>query len=371
VDEYHASAATFDPREWDARALARLARRCGMTYAVFTAKHHAGYAMFDTAYTHFGSMHSPCRRDFVADYVEAFRGEGLKVGLYLSLSDWHHPDYPAFRDEHRPYVLGVSPPAPEAAQWDRYHGVLMGQLRELLTNYGPIDVVWFDGGWERPAWRWRPDEVVALIRDLQPTALVNDRLPGGGDFTTPEQFVPPTPPDGAWETCMTMNDSWGYNPADTGYKPARALIHTLCEVAGRGGNLLLNVSPTGTGALPNEQLERLDAVARWMAAHGESVVGVGPGLEPWQFYGPSTRRDNRVYLHLLWKPYDVVTVRGLPVRRVTASVVGRGTPLEVRTRTTVIDSFMPDPMGEVTIVVPEEEVDQDATVIALDVSPRG
>jgi alpha-L-fucosidase len=170
---------------------------------------------------------------------------------------------------------------------------------------------------------------------------------------------------------MTMNDSWGYNPADTGYKPARALIHTLCEVAGRGGNLLLNVSPTGTGALPNEQLERLDAVARWMAAHGESVVGVGPGLEPWQFYGPSTRRDNRVYLHLLWKPYDVVTVRGLPVRRVTASVVGRGTPLEVRTRTTVIDSFMPDPMGEVTIVVPEEEVDQDATVIALDVSPRG
>jgi alpha-L-fucosidase len=170
---------------------------------------------------------------------------------------------------------------------------------------------------------------------------------------------------------MTMNESWGYNPSDTDYKSPRRLIHTLCEVASRGGNLLLNVSPTGDGLLPPEQVERLEAIAAWMAAHGESIAGTRPGLDAWQFYGPSTRRGDRLYLHLLMKPYETVTARGLPIKRVRAvRVLGSGTPLGFTTRCAILDQLLnADPLGEVTITVPQALVDPYATVIAVDVAP--
>jgi alpha-L-fucosidase len=291
--------------------------------------------------------------------------------LYFSLSDWHHPDYPAFTDADRPYLPGFSPPLPSPDRWDAYLGFLRGQLRELLTNYGTIDLLWFDGGWERPADRWHGGELETLIRDLQPDIVINDRLPGVGDFATPEQFVPATPPDGPWETCLTMNDSWGYVPSDVDYKSARELIHTLCEVAGRGGNLLLNVSPTGAGTLPVEQRERLEQIASWMAINGESIVGTKPGLEPWQFYGPSTRRDTRLYLHLLMRPYEQVTVRGLPVKRVErVELLGHDQPLDLTFRTSVIDRLNADPLGELVIPVPEELLDPMASVLTIDLAPR-
>jgi alpha-L-fucosidase len=164
-----------------------------------------------------------------------------------------------------------------------------------------------------------------------------------------------------------MNDSWGYVPADTDYKSARELVHTLCEVASRGGNLLLNVSPTGTGALPAEQRDRLDAIAGWMATNAESIVGTDPGLEPWQFYGPSTRRGARVYLHLLFRPYELITVRGVPVRRVErVSVLGSGHPLTHVVRTSVLDRLNADPLGDLVVTVPEDELDPFATVLAVD-----
>ncbi|MGH9025503.1 MAG: alpha-L-fucosidase, partial [Acidimicrobiia bacterium] len=313
VAQYHGSAATFDPVEFDAPALARLAKRAGMTYAVLTARHHAGYSMWPTTLSDYSVTNSPVGRDLVGEFVDAMRAEGLRVGLYLSLSDWHHPDYPPFTDADQPYSFGATPPLPEPDRWARYLDYLFGQVRELLTGYGTVDVVWFDGAWERPADWWRPQELRGLIRSLQPEALVNDRLPGVGDFATPEQFVPPQPLAGPWETCLTMNDSWGYVPADTDYKSARRLIHTLCETVGKGGNLLLNVSPTGTGALPPEQTERLQVIADWMADHRDAAVDTDAGLDAWQFYGPTTRRGARVYLHMLWRPYDEVTVRGVPV----------------------------------------------------------
>jgi alpha-L-fucosidase len=369
VADYHASAATFDPTAWDPVALARRAKACGMTYAVFTTKHHNGYAMFDTAQSDFSVMHSPYGRDIVAGFVDAVRAEGLRVGLYFSLSDWHHPGYPAFREEDKPYLFLASPPWPPAEQWAQYLEFMSAQLWELLTNYGPIDLLWFDGGWERPPDWWRAEQLEAMIRSLQPDILINDRLPTRGDFETPEQFVPAVPPERPWETCLTMNESWGYNPSDTDYKSARSLIHTICEVASRGGNLLLNVSPTGTGELPPEQVERLDAVARWMDAHAESVLGTAPGLEPWQFYGPTTRWDTTVYLHLLMRPYDTVTVRGVRVRQVrSVRVVGTNEQLPFTTRTAILDSFAADPLGEVTITVPESVLDPDATVLALELA---
>jgi alpha-L-fucosidase len=295
------------------------------------------------------------------------RAEGLRVGLYYSLSDWHHPDYPAFADADRPYRFGMQR-QPTAAQWDRYVAFLFGQIRELLTRYGPIDLLWFDGGWERTASQWRSDDLRALIRELQPGCLVNDRLPGHGDFDTPEQFVPAQPPAGPWETCLTMNESWGWNPTDGRWKSPRHLIHTLCEVAGKGGNLLLNVGPMGDGALPAQALERLAALEGWMARHGEAIVGTEPGLAPWQFYGPSTRRGNRLFLHLVQRPYEDVTVRGVPTARVRAvrSLSGGGA-LAWSARAPIIDTlFNPDPLGELRIAVPPEALDDYASVIAVD-----
>jgi alpha-L-fucosidase len=167
---------------------------------------------------------------------------------------------------------------------------------------------------------------------------------------------------------MTINESWGWNPGDRSLKSARQLVHTLCEIAGKGGNLLLNVGPMGDGALPPEVLERLAVVERWMAAHGESIVGTEAGLAPWQFYGPSTRRGDVVYLHLLMRPYEAVTVRGVPIRRVrSVRVLGTGTELRWSGRSTIVDSlFNPDPAGELRIEVPESALDASATVVAVD-----
>jgi len=367
VEQYHSSAATFDPRGFDAPELARLAKRCGMQYAVLTTKHHDGYAMFDTQVSDFSVMHSPYGRDIVRQFVEAMRAEGIRVGLYFSLADWHHPDYPAFTQSDVPYKFPRGVP-PDQERWPRFVEFMFVQMRELLTNYGQIDLLWFDGGWERTPEEWRTQEFHAMIRGLQPDVVINDRLPGLGDYATPEQFVPAKPPEGPWETCLTMNESWGYQPSDTKYKGARRLIHTLCEVAGKGGNLLLNVSPMGDGRLPPEQIERLEAIAEWMSMNGESISGTSLGLEPWQWYGPSTQRGGTVYLHALMRPYESVTVRGVHIKRVKAArILSTGEELRSTTRCSITDRLLnSDPIGELTIETPEAAVDPYATVIAVE-----
>lgn len=366
VEQYHSSAATFDPQAYDPEAWARAAKAAGMQYAVLTTKHHDGFAMWDTKTSDFSIMHAPYGRDIVREYVDAFRAEGIRIGFYFSLADWHNPDYPPFLQEHAPYVFpNAKPPNPET--WPRFVDTMFAQVRELLTAYGEISVIWFDGQWERNADQWRAKDLIAMIRELQPGILINDRLPGAADYVTPEQFVPPQPLPGPWETCMTMNESWGYNPADTRYKTPRKLIHTLCETAGRGGNLLLNISPRGDGSLPPEQDERLGAFAKWMAKHGESIVGTQPALEPWQFYGPSTKRGDDVYVHLLMRPYESVTVRGVRTKRLrSVTVVGSGQELKHFPRVSIIDAmFSKDPLGEITITVPEDVLDEYATVLKL------
>jgi alpha-L-fucosidase len=368
VAEYHSTAATFNPQDYDPVELARLAKRVGMQYAILTAKHHDGYAIYHTRQNDFSIEHSPYGKDITRMFLDAMRAEGLRVGVYFSLIDWHHPDYPAFTDEDRPYRWGQwRRSSPEA--WARFQEFMFGQIRELLTDYGKIDIIWFDGGWERMPDEWKATELEALIRSLQPEILINDRLPGAGDYTTPEQFVPPQVPDRAWECCMTINESWGYNPDDKAFKSGRQLVHTICEIAARGGNLLLNVGPMADGKLPPELLERLAVIEGWMARHAESIIGTEPGLEPWQFYGPSTRRGDRIYLHLLMKPYDTVAVRGLPIRRVRAvRALGVDRELAFTARAPIIETlFGTDPVGEITITVPEDVVDPWATVLVVDV----
>lgn len=368
IDEYHRGADTFCPEPGAAEQWARLAADAGMRYAVFTTRHHDGFALWPTATTDWSIARTPYGGDLVGEFVDAFRAEGLRVGFYLSLSDWHHPDYPAFTEADKPYAfIGYRRPDPEA--WERYLAALFGQVRELLTGYGPVDVLWFDGQWERMPDEWRAAELLALVRELQPGCLVNDRLPGAGDFESAEQFVPPTPPGHRFEVCMTMGRSWGYVPDDD-YQSAHALVRVLCETAGRGGNLLLNVGPRADGSLPPPQVERLEALAAWMARHGEAVHGTVPGYEPWQFYGPSTARPGgaRTYAVALDPPREAMTVRGVPVRRVERVVhLATGRELPFTCRTTVVDELLnPDPMGEVTVPLPAELVDDLATVVAVD-----
>jgi alpha-L-fucosidase len=340
-----------------------------MQYAVLTAKHHDGYAMFATEQSGHSTMHSPGGRDIVREFVEAMRAEGIRVGLYFSLIDWHHPDYPAFTQADQPYRWGAWR-QPDPAQWARFIDFMFAQVRELLTNYGCIDVLWFDGGWERTPEQWKARELFDMVRQLQPDILINDRLPGFGDFSTPEQFVPPQQLPKPWEVCLTINESWGYNPADKHFKSPRQLIHTLCEIAGKGGNLLLNVSPMGDGRLQPELVERLAVIEQWMSKNGESIVGTTPALEPWQFYGPSTRRGDRVYLHLLMRPYETVSVRGLHIKRVrSVRALSTGGELPFTSRCSIVDQMLnPDPQGELTITVPESALDPYATVLAIDLA---
>lgn len=386
VAEYQATAPTFNPVEWDAAAVARLIRESGATYAVFTARHHAGYAMYFTETTDFGIEHGPFGRDVTREIIDALRAEGIRIGLYYSLPDWNHPDYPAFRDEDRPYPLEHWPAAglPENAdlvlatdvhrrsspeEWARYLDYVRAQLTELLSNYGQIDLLWFDGDWERSAEEWDSAGLRELIKSLQPDVVINDRLQAAGDYRTPEQGFPLTAPAGPWELCLTIGQMWAWRPSDTKIKSARSLVTTLIDVVSRGGNLLLNIAPTGTGALQESQVERLGEIGEWMTLHRESVIGVDPA-EAVDFHGPVTARDGRLYLHLVMRPVDEVIVRGVPVGRVQGvRLLATGEELAFESSVEVHEqSLSTDELGELRIVAPSASgalVD----VIAIDLAP--
>ncbi|MEX2393179.1 MAG: alpha-L-fucosidase [Actinomycetota bacterium] len=367
VDDYYAKALKFSPEPGAAKQWMDLAADAGMKYAVLTTKHHDGFALWPTKHSEFSIAHTPYGGDLVGEYVEAAREAGLRVGFYYSLSDWHHPDYPPFREEDKPYMKYLGR---RSDSWNAYLDAMFGQVRELLTNYGQIDVMWFDGQWERTQDEWKAPELAAMVRELQPQILINDRLPKQGDYATPEQAIPATTPEGRWETCMTMNTSWGFVPQDDTYKSTTEIVHTLAETTGKGGNLLLNVSPRGDGSLPPEQVGRLEGVAAWMDVNGGAIHDTEAGLEPWRFYGPSTKRGDTIYLICPWKPYEDVVVRGLPVKRVSARHLATGAELKVRGRATAEQElFTKDPIGEVFISLPEELHQPHATVIELTLAP--
>ena len=374
---YFDNATSFQPDLFDAQAWADQAWQAGARYVVFTAKHHDGFAMFDSARSDYTSV-KLTGRDFTREVVDAFRARGLRIGLYFSIIDWHHEDYPRYTDATvpKPYVVGGHPRAtPEA--FARYRQFMLGQLDELLTGYGQIDILWLDGEFEYTPAEWRFDEIREFIRERQPDCMVNDRCFGHGDFVTPEQQLPVAPPQQPWECCLTMNSTWGYVPDDDSWKSPRTLLHSFVEAASMGGNLLLNVGPTGRGEFPPQAVERLDAFAGWMATHAESVRDVRPGLELWQFRGPSTRRvhadgNERLYLHLVMRPYEHIVARGLPVNRITAvSLLGDGQPLPWRVTPHLKDVHLrtPDPTGELVVDIAPGRLDPLCSVIAIDLAP--
>ena len=364
--EYYDGAESWVPPEGAPREWIRAAKACGMRYAVLTTKHHDGFALFDSPHSDFGVSRNAPGRDLVREYVDACRAEGLRVGFYFSLSDWHHPDYPAFTESMQPYPF-ITYPRAEPEQWARFLADLRGQLDHLLTDYGEIATLWFDGGWERSAGEWQARELEAFIRERQPGIVINDRLPGVKDYESPEQSLPVEPIDGWWEMCLTMNHSWGPVAADHSYKSVRYLLSILAEVAAGGGNLLLNVSPDGEGHLLDWQRERLEGIAAWMDRHSAAIFDTGPGLEPGHFYGPSTRRGSTLYLLCPMRPVEVVTVRSIPGRTIESiRALGTGTELKFELRLTALDRILGSgDLCDVVIRVPDEACDDLMTVFEV------
>lgn len=369
-EEYEALADQFAPRQYDPVAWAALAKSAGIRYAVLTTKHHDGFAIWDTKLSDYSAVQRGPKRDLIRPYVEAFRAAGLKVGFYFSLCDWHHPDYPVAIADAR---LGrtrprraLPPDAPESiaaapARWERYLEFMHGQVRELCTMFGKIDLLWFDGQWEHTAEEWRSRELVAMIRELQPGIVINDRLADRtlGDYATPEQFVPVTPPERPWETCMTINETWAYNPNDRAYKSSGALIATLAEVVSKGGNFLLNVGPTADGEIPPVFAARLAVIGQWLARNGEAIYGAGPGLPPGAYFGPTTAKGDALFLHVLGRPSEgVVRVRGLPRDVVAVRVLATGQALD-------FDPHRNHLSNHIDIHVPDAVLDPYCTVLHL------
>lgn len=330
VAEYFDSVDSFNPTAWNANELVAHLKRAGATYAVFPARHHDGYTMYHSNVSDFGIHTSSFGRDVLAEFVAAAREAGLRVGVYYSLPDWHHPDYPAFTDEDRPYPDEHWPRAglpgtttfrrhrrsdPQA--WKRYQQYLRDQLSEILTRYGQIDLLWFDGEWERTPQEWDAAGLRQLIKTRQPDILINSRLPENGDYDTPEQGMPLDPPEGHWELCMTIGDQWGYRPDEPNIKTPRQIIGRLAQAASLGGNLLLNVSPDSTGTLPTYQVETLQQIGEWLAHHAPAIIAARPATDI-QHYGPVTRSETAIYAHLLHPPIDTFEIAGVPADRIQA-----------------------------------------------------
>jgi alpha-L-fucosidase len=318
----------FRAERYDPKAWARLFRRSGARYAVLTSKHHDGFSLWDTrAGTLNVVRDSPAGRDLVGPWMKAMRAAGLKAGLYYSLADWSHPDYPTMNRKNgggqgSEYSYPKYRDDPRA--WGRFLRFMGGQLEELQRRFKP-DLFWFDGDWERSARQWKAARLRAQLKRRQPSLVLNSRLQGYGDYATPEQAAPIHAPGGVWEFCMTMNDSWGYQKG--GYKSLRQLLRTLTEIAGLGGNLLLNVGPRADGQIPREAAERLDGIGAWLRKNGEAIFGTEAGLPAGHLYGASTLSPDRkkLYAFLYDRPRDGFAIKGLrnPVKSVRSLHSGR------------------------------------------------
>ncbi|WP_105972581.1 alpha-L-fucosidase [Streptomyces geranii] len=333
-EEYMKQLDRFTASRYDPQAWAELFARVGAQYAVLTTKHHDGVALWDTDHRNLDVVRdTPAGRDLVTGFVDALREKNLKVGLYYSHSDWNHPDYATERHPG-PHIVEANdysharPGEADPEAWARYLAYRDGQVGELVERFRP-DILWFDGEWERTEEQWRMRELSELILAGNPDTILNARMLSYGDYATPEQGVPLVAPDGPWELCLTINDSWSYRAKDRDFKSVRQLVRYFTETIGMGGNLLLAAGPMEDGTIPEEQVERLEGLGAWVAKHADAVYGTVAGLPAGHHYGPSTLSADRRTLYLVCfdAPREAVSIRGLrnAVRRV--SVVGTGTEL--------------------------------------------
>ena len=361
------TAANYDPQVW-----AGLIKESGAKYAVMTSKHHDGVALWDTKASDLNVVKkTPAGRDLVGPFCKALRAEGIKVGLYYSLLDWSHPDYPNFTKTQKRY-------GEDSLRWERFMEFNIGQITEITTRFNP-DLVWFDGDWEQSAERWHAAEIREMLLKNNPDVIINSRLQGYGDYATPEQGIPVArPSDEYWELCMTMNDSWGYQPADKNYKPVNLIIRIFADVIGMGGNLFLDIGPKADGTIPDEQARILQELGRWTSKHSEAIYGTQAGVSKECYYGPSTLSSDSTILYL-FVPTDR-TMDQIPSQNVTPSysptvmlkgitnninamwAVGNGTKPEQKTWLKPWWSGNP---GLITIEIPREAMDAHMTVVAV------
>lgn len=328
----------FDPVDYDPVKWAKAAKRAGMKYVVLTAKHHDGFCLFDSQYTDFKSTNTKWGRDIVAEFVEAVRGEGLKVGLYFSLLDWYHQDYPHYGDKNHP-MRNRKEYSNENRNFQRYLEYMHNQVREICTNYGKLDILWFDFSYDNLRGEaWKAGELIDMVRSLQPDVIIDNRLevsgegygslasgnpaPWHGDFVSPEQMIPPNGiqdvngKDMVWEACVTMNNNWGYHAQDNFFKPASMLIKKLVECVSKGGNMLLNVGPDAKGNIPEESMKRLEIIGKWMEKNKESIYGCGKADIEKPDYGRVTKKENCLYLHVYENSIGPLPILGVAKEQV-------------------------------------------------------
>lgn len=293
----------FNPTQFDARQWVAMAKDAGMKYLVFTTRHHDGFSMFDSALTGYKITHSPFGRDVVKELADACHEAGMPLGFYYSPPDWHHPGY---RTENHA----------------RFLEYMHGQVRELCTNYGKVDILWFDG-LGGTAKDWDSQTLLPMIRTLQPQIIINNRAGLPADFDTPEQEIGTFRRDRAWESCITMGKQWAWKPNDD-LKSAKECIQTLVRCAGGDGNLLFNVGPMPDGAIEPRQVERLKAMGEWLKAYGESIYGTRGGPYKPGAWGASTCRGNTVYLHVLSWPKEPMTFGSIHAKVLSWTVLTGG-----------------------------------------------
>ena len=315
----------FDPDMYDPREWARAAKKAGMKYAVLTTKHHEGFCLFDSAYTDYKATNTKAGRDLVREYVDAFRAEGLKVGFYYSLIDWHHPDFPIDplhprRDDDNIDELN------KGRDIRRYAEYMRNQVTELLTNYGKIDILWFDFSYPDSEYRgmkgkgkldWEAEELIATARRLQPEIIIDNRTEIEQDLWTPEQYQPTDwirDDNGnrvVWEACQTFSGSWGYHRDESTWKTPEMLIRMLVNTVSCGGNLLMNVGPTARGYFDDRAVGALDAIGSWMKYNSRSIYGCTQS----EFEAPAdvryTQKEGRLYVHIYAYPYRHLRLPGL------------------------------------------------------------
>jgi alpha-L-fucosidase len=362
VPQYEWLASAFNPVKFNARDWVSLARAAGMRYITITARHHDGFSMFATRANRYNIMDwTPYARDPLKELAEECRRQGLRLFFYYSQLDWHHPDYfPRGR-------TGLATGRPESGDWNRYLDFMAAQLTELLSNYGPLGGIWFDGMWDKPNAEWRLSQTYALIHRLQPAALIipnHHKAPlPGEDVQTFEQDLPGgntagfnTTEVGALplETSLTMNRSWGFNITDRNFKSTRELIGYLVRAAGSGANLLLNIGPRPDGTIQPEFSERLQELGRWLQTHGPSIYGTRAGPIRPRAWGATTQRGDTVFVHVLEWSDPVLALPAWGRRVVSARMLEGGAAVDV----------LQSPAG-ITLTLPRSPADAPDRVVVL------
>jgi alpha-L-fucosidase len=361
IAEYTAHATTFKPQRGCTRAWAKMAKAAGMKYMVLTTKHHEGFCNFNTRLTDYNAVKQGPGFDIVGEYVESARAEGLHVGFYYSLMDWHHPD-------------GALAATDEAAR-RRFVDYTHGLLRELLSTYGKIDVLWYDVAWPLDAQGWESERMNQMVFELQPDIIVNNRNKLDGDFSTPEQRIVAESGGRAWESCMTLNDSWGFQRADDNWKSSKTVVRNLITCSRDTGNYLLNIGPRPDGSIPPESVRILTEVGQWMQTNGDTIYASDLCHPRRSNYATFTRKGNTLYMHVHFWPGEYVAIGGLKNKVVSARLLKTGRSLQFtqdgfRTKFTGLPMEAPDhPVTTIAIECDSEPM-QDNIYVRTN-KPRG